>query len=141
MFLEMFRAKIHRATVTDANLNYEGSLTVDEELLEASGIRPYEKVAVVNINNGARFETYTIKGKRGKGEICLNGAAARLGHPGDKIIIIAYGFIKEEELTEDYEPTVVLVDENNKIVKVTGKKKSCNGLKDEKEVELFLLSI
>jgi L-aspartate 1-decarboxylase (EC 4.1.1.11) len=122
MFLEMFRAKIHRATVTDANLNYEGSLTVDEELLEASGIRPYEKVAVVNINNGARFETYTIKGKRGEGEICLNGAAARLGHPGDKIIIIAYGFIKEEELTEDYEPTVVLVDENNKIVKVTGKK-------------------
>jgi aspartate 1-decarboxylase len=122
MFLEIFRAKIHRATVTDANLNYEGSLTVDEELLEASGIRPYEKVAVVNINNGARFETYIIKGKRGKGEICLNGAAARLGHPGDKIIIIAYGFIKEEELTEDYEPTVVLVDENNKIVKVSGKK-------------------
>jgi aspartate 1-decarboxylase len=122
MLLEMFRAKIHRATVTDANLHYEGSLTVDEALLEASGIKPYEKVAVVNINNGARFETYTIKGERGKGDICLNGAAARLGEPGDKIIIIAYGFVKEEELTEDYEPTVVLVDDNNKIVKVTGKK-------------------
>ncbi len=122
MFLEMFRAKIHRATVTDANLHYEGSLTVDEELLNVSGIKPYEKVSVVNINNGARFETYVIKGEKGKGDICLNGAAARLGEPGDKIIIIAYGLIKEEDITNDYEPTVVLVDENNKIIKVTGQK-------------------
>lgn len=118
----MFRAKIHRATVTDANLHYEGSLTVDEELLNVSGIKPYEKVSVVNINNGARFETYVIKGEKGKGDICLNGAAARLGEPGDKIIIIAYGLIKEEDITNDYEPTVVLVDENNKIIKVTGQK-------------------
>ncbi len=122
MFLEMFRAKIHRATVTDANLHYEGSLTIDEELLNVSGIKPYEKVSVVNINNGARFETYVIKGEKGKGDICLNGAAARLGEPGDKIIIIAYAFIKEEDITSDYEPTVVLVDENNKIIKVTGQK-------------------
>lgn len=118
----MFRAKIHRATVTDANLHYEGSLTIDEELLNVSGIKPYEKVSVVNINNGARFETYVIKGEKGKGDICLNGAAARLGEPGDKIIIIAYAFIKEEDITSDYEPTVVLVDENNKIIKVTGQK-------------------
>lgn len=122
MVLEMFRAKIHRATITDANLHYEGSLTVDEDLLEASGIKPYEKVHVVNINNGARFETYVIKGERGKGDICLNGAAARLGHPGDKIIIIAYGFMREEEIPSDYEPTVVLVNEENKIIKITGKK-------------------
>lgn len=122
MVLEMFRAKIHRATITDANLHYEGSLTVDEELLQASGIKPYEKVHVVNVNNGARFETYIIKGERGKGDICLNGAAARLGQPGDKVIIIAYAFIKEEEIPEDYEPTVVLVNEENKIVKVSGKK-------------------
>ncbi len=120
MFLEMFRAKIHRATVTDANLNYEGSLTVDEELLEASGIKPYEKVAVVNINNGARFETYVIKGKRGLREICLNGAAARLGHPGDKIIIIAYAYMHQEDIPENYEPRVVLVNAQNEILKITG---------------------
>lgn len=120
MFLEMFKAKIHRATVTDANLNYEGSLTVDEELLTASGIKPYEKVSVVNINNGARFETYIIKGKPGSGEICLNGAAARLGHPGDKIIIISYALMEEREIPENYEPRVVLVNEKNQIIKITG---------------------
>ncbi|MFN3603235.1 MAG: aspartate 1-decarboxylase [Leptonema sp. (in: bacteria)] len=120
MYLEMFKAKIHRATVTDANLHYEGSLTVDEELLIASGIRPYEKVSVVNINNGARFETYIIKGKANQGEICLNGAAARLGQVGDKIIIISYALIEESEIPENYEPRVVLVNENNQIVKVTG---------------------
>lgn len=120
MFLEMFKAKIHRATVTDANLNYEGSLTVDEELLIASGIKPYEKVSVVNINNGARFETYIIKGKPGSGEICLNGAAARLGHPGDKIIIISYALMEEKEIPDNYEPRVVLVNEKNQIIKITG---------------------
>ncbi len=120
MYLEMFKAKIHRATVTDANLNYEGSLTVDEELLQASGIKPYEKVSVVNINNGARFETYIIKGKAGQGEICLNGAAARLGHKGDKIIIISYALIEESDIPENYEPRVVLVDEKNRIIKISG---------------------
>ncbi|MCS7205948.1 MAG: aspartate 1-decarboxylase [Leptospiraceae bacterium] len=121
MFIEMFRAKIHRATVTEANLHYEGSLTIDEELLEASGIKPYERVSVVNIHNGARFDTYVIKGEKGKGEICLNGAAARLGEPGDKVIIIAYALMKFDEIPKDYQPIVVHVDDNNRIVKITGK--------------------
>ena len=115
MMIPILKAKIHRATVTDADLNYEGSLTVDTNLLEKTGILEYEKVHVVNINNGARFETYIIKGKPGSGEICLNGAAARLGQKGDKVIIIAYALFSEEEL-KNHKPNIVLVDDNNKPV-------------------------
>ncbi|TGK33252.1 aspartate 1-decarboxylase [Leptospira gomenensis] len=108
------KGKIHRATVTDADLNYEGSLTVDMDLVDAAGMRVYEKVSVVNVNNGARFETYIIEGKRGSGEICLNGAAARLGMKGDKVIIITYAQVEESELPTDYSPKIVHVDEKNR---------------------------
>ncbi|ABJ75833.1 aspartate 1-decarboxylase [Leptospira borgpetersenii serovar Hardjo-bovis] len=114
MQITVMKGKIHRATVTDADLNYEGSLTVDMDLVDAAGMRVYEKVSVVNINNGARFETYIIEGKRGSGEICLNGAAARLGMKGDKIIVITYAQVEENELPIDYIPKVVHVDENNR---------------------------
>ncbi|MGB9731614.1 MULTISPECIES: aspartate 1-decarboxylase [Calditerrivibrio] len=117
MLRTMFKAKIHRATVTDADLNYEGSITIDEDLLDASGILPYEKVDIYNITNGARFSTYTIVGKRGSGEICLNGAAARLVQKGDLVIIVSYGIYSEEDL-KNYKPVVVHVDKNNKIIKV-----------------------
>ncbi|ADR19027.1 aspartate 1-decarboxylase [Calditerrivibrio nitroreducens] len=117
MLRTMFKAKIHRATVTDADLNYEGSITIDEDLLDASGILPYEKVDIYNITNGARFSTYTIVGKRGSGEICLNGAAARLVQKGDLVIIVSYGIYSDEDL-KNYKPVVVHVDKNNKIIKV-----------------------
>ncbi len=120
MLIEMCKSKIHRATVTEADLNYQGSLTVDEDLLDAAGIKVYEKVAIVNVNNGARLETYTIRGERGSGTICLNGAAARLGHAGDKIIIITYAHYDANEIPHDYEPRVVHVDESNRIRAVTG---------------------
>ncbi|NYE57891.1 aspartate 1-decarboxylase [Carboxydothermus ferrireducens DSM 11255] len=120
MFLTMMKGKIHRATVTEANLNYVGSITIDEELLDASGILPNEKVQVVNINNGARLETYTIPGPRGSGIISLNGAAARLCQIGDKVIIIAYALMEEKE-AKQWQPKVVFVDENNKIVKIEEK--------------------
>lgn len=116
MQLEMFKSKIHMAKITNADLYYEGSLTVDPDLLEAAGILPNEKVQVVNINNGQRFETYTIVGERGSGVIGLNGAAARLGHVGDKVIIICYALMDEKE-AHNHKPTVVFVDENNKIKK------------------------
>lgn len=116
MLRTMFKAKIHRATVTDADLNYEGSITIDEDLLDASGILPYEKVDIYNITNGARFSTYTIAGKRGSGEICLNGAAARMVQKGDLIIIVSYGIYSEDEL-KNYKPVVVHVDKNNRIIK------------------------
>jgi aspartate 1-decarboxylase len=111
----MLKSKIHRATVTDANLNYVGSITVDQDLLERADVRPYEQVHVVNINNGARFETYTIVGERGAGGICLNGAAARLAQPGDLVIIMSYAQYEEAEL-EHHEPTVVRVDARNRPV-------------------------
>ncbi len=114
MQIEMLFSKIHRATVTDANLNYVGSITIDEELLEAARLKVGQKVEILNINNGERFTTYVIKGERGKREICLNGAAARKAHPGDKIIIVAYALYTQEEL-ENYEPTIVLVNDNNDI--------------------------
>jgi len=107
------KSKIHRATITEANLNYEGSLTIDEGLMEAANIIPYEQVSVVNINNGERFETYVITGARGSGVICLNGAAARKGAVGDVIIILSYGIFTEAETTS-YRPTVVHVDAKNK---------------------------
>lgn len=118
MEIEMLQAKIHRATVTEANLNYVGSITVDEVLLEKSGIREYQKVQVVDIDNGARLETYTIAGERNSGVICLNGAAARLASAGDKVIIMAYGNYSENEL-EKYSPKVVFVDDKNKVEKVS----------------------
>ncbi len=111
----MCKGKIHRATVTQANLNYIGSITIDQDLLEAADIYPYEKVQVVNINNGARLETYTIPGARGSGVICLNGAAARLNSEGDLVIIISYGQFDETEI-RSLVPHVVFVDENNRII-------------------------
>jgi len=113
----MCKSKIHRARITEANLYYQGSLTVDSDLLDAADIMPYERVQVVNVNNGERFETYTIPGKRRSGVICLNGAAARLGHVGDEIIIITYGTYNEEEL-KNYKPSLVLLDKDNKIVDI-----------------------
>ena len=107
----MLKSKIHRATVTDANLNYVGSITLDTRLMELADIREHEQVAVLDIDNGARFETYAIAG--GPGEVCLNGAAARLVHPGDKVIVITYADYEEAEL-EGYEPVVVHVDEANR---------------------------
>jgi len=115
MQITMFKSKIHRATVTQAELHYEGSLTVDEELLEAAGMLEYEKVAVVNITNGERLETYLIRGERGSKEICLNGAAARKGAPGDRIIIITYASMTPEE-AKLHKPTIVLVNEHNTII-------------------------
>ena len=113
----IFKSKIHRATVTDANLNYEGSLTIDPELLKAADILPYEKVDVVNINTGARFTTYAISGQPGKGEICLNGGAARLGEVCDLVIIITYVSLNEEEI-KSFRTKAVLVDKENKIISV-----------------------
>lgn len=118
MFREMFKSKIHRATVTDADLHYEGSIGIDLDLMEASGIREYEKVDIWNITNGERFQTYAIEGRRGSGEICLNGAAARKVHVGDMVIIATFAMYDEKEL-ENYRPTVVQVDANNKIVQKT----------------------
>ena len=114
MFLEMMKSKIHRATVTDANLNYIGSITIDSALIEAAGILPNQKVHIVNNNNGARFETYVIEGERNSGTVCLNGAAARLVQPGDIVIIIAYGFMDEKEAAA-HKPNVVFLDGQNRI--------------------------
>ena len=114
MFRVMLRSKIHRATVTDANLEYEGSLTVDPELIEAAGMLPYEQVSVSNLNNGERFETYVIPGKRGSGEMVLNGPTARKGVKGDKIIVFCYEHFNEEEL-KTFKPRIVLVDDRNRV--------------------------
>jgi aspartate 1-decarboxylase len=112
MLRTMCKGKIHRATVTQADLNYVGSITIDQDLLDAANIYPYEQVQVVNINNGARLETYTIPGARGSGVICLNGAAARMNAVGDLVIIISYAQCNEEEI-RSLQPHVVFVDENN----------------------------
>jgi len=109
----MMKSKIHRATVTDANLHYVGSVTVDQDLLDAADILEFEQVAIVDVDNGARLETYTIAGPRGSGVVCLNGAAARLVSPGDTIIMISYADYDREEL-ETYEPVVVHVDTANR---------------------------
>jgi len=111
----MMKSKIHRMTVTDANLNYVGSITLDPELLELADIREWEQVVIVDIDNGARFETYVILGEPGKGDCCLNGAAARLVHRGDKVIVITYGDYEDAEL-EDFEPSIVHVDANNRAI-------------------------
>ena len=114
MFRTLLGSKIHRAIVTQADLNYVGSITIDQDLLDAAGILVNEKVQVVNNNNGERFETYAISGERGSGVICLNGAAARLVQAGDVVIIMSYVTLSEPEISS-HEPTVVLLDENNKI--------------------------
>jgi aspartate 1-decarboxylase len=114
------KSKIHRAVVTEADLNYVGSITVDEDLMDAADIIENEKVQVVNNNNGSRFETYVIKGERGSGMICLNGAAARLAHPGDIVIIISYGMFDQNE-AKSFEPKIVFVNELNKVVKTDNK--------------------
>lgn len=117
MLLTMFKSKIHRATVTEANLNYMGSVTIDEDLMDAADILVNEKVQIVNNNNGARFSTYVIKGARGSGVICLNGAAARLVQPGDTLIIISYALLDRDE-ARVFKPIIVNVDEKNKVVGV-----------------------
>ncbi|HHQ9288320.1 TPA: aspartate 1-decarboxylase [Legionella anisa] len=114
MLTTMLKAKIHRATITQANLNYIGSITIDEELLLETGILENEKVQIVNINNGSRFETYVIKGRKGSGEICVNGAAARLVHEGDKIIIICYCTLEEHKVSS-HTPKVIFMNEDNTI--------------------------
>lgn len=118
MTFEMLYSKIHRASVSDANLNYVGSITIDEDLIKAAKLRVGQKVDIVNINNGERFQTYVIKGHAGSKDICLNGAAARKVAIGDKIIIIAYACYSEEEL-QNYKPTIVLVDDKNNIELIT----------------------
>lgn len=118
MYLNMLKGKIHRATVVQAELDYVGSITVDEDLLYASGILEYEKVQIVDVNNGQRFETYTIAGERGSGMICLNGAAARCVQKGDKIIIMCYCQMNPLEIKEN-PPKVVFVDQDNKISRIT----------------------
>lgn len=115
MLQEFISSKIHRATVTDANLNYVGSITIDETLMKEAKIKEWQKVDILNINNGERFHTYVIKGKADSGMICLNGAAARKVQPGDKVIIIAYGLYTPEEMG-NYKPAIVIVDDNNKII-------------------------
>lgn len=122
MTITMLKAKIHRATVTQAELDYVGSITVDMNLLEQAGILEYEKVQIVDVNNGSRFETYTIAGERGSGVMCLNGAAARMVQTGDKIILMAYAQVTPEEASE-LRPTVLFVNEKNKVTKVTNYEK------------------
>jgi len=114
MTLTMFKAKLHRLRVTQADLYYEGSITIDQELLDTAGILPYEKVQVVNVNNGSRLETYTIPGDAGKRTVCLNGPAARLAAPGDQVIVISYVELSPKEAREHH-PRVVMVDEDNNV--------------------------
>lgn len=115
MVIEVLKSKIHRVRVTQAELNYVGSITIDEDLMDAANIIANEKVQIVNNNNGARFETYVIKGERGSGVVCLNGAAARLVQVGDVVIIISYALMEQEE-AKKYEPLLVFPDENNRMI-------------------------
>lgn len=119
MYRTMMAGKLHRATVTEANLNYVGSITIDEDLLDAVGMLANEKVQIVNNNNGARLETYIIHGKRGSGVICLNGAAARLVQEGDKVIIISYQMMSDQE-AKSHQPKVAVLDDQNKIEQMLG---------------------
>ena len=116
MRVELLKSKIHRATITDKNVDYEGSLTLDRDLMDAANIMAHEKVQVVNVHNGTRLETYVIPGERDSGDVVLNGAAARWGEIGDLVIIITYAHLEQHEL-EGYEPTVVLVNHENQILK------------------------
>lgn len=117
MLITMFKCKIHRATVTQADLNYAGSLTLDRDLMDAAGMREFEQVDVLNISNGNRFTTYVIEGRRGSGVVCLNGACARLGKPGDLVIAVSYAQLTPEE-ADTFQPVTVHVDEDNRITKV-----------------------
>ena len=117
MLTEFLNSKIHRATVTDANLNYSGSITIDADLLATANMREWQKVEILDVNNGERFQTYIIKGKAGSGEICLNGAAARKVQPGDKVIIVTYISLTPEEAAT-HKPTIVMVDDENKITNI-----------------------
>ncbi len=121
MLRTFLRSKIHRATVTEANLDYEGSITLDPVLMEAARLAPFELVHVLNLNNGARFETYTISGRRGSGTVCVNGAAARLAHKGDKVIILNY-IQSASQPSRGYAPVIVHVNERNKIVSAPRRK-------------------
>ena len=132
MTIEMLKGKIHRATVRQAELDYVGSITVDQDLLDAAGILEYEKVQIVDVDNGNRFETYTIAGDRGSGMICLNGAAARCVSVGDKIILMAYASLTPEEAA-GHHPKVVFVDAGNKIQRVTSYEK--HGLLQDMEAD------
>jgi aspartate 1-decarboxylase len=126
----MCKSKIHRATVTDANLAYEGSITLDPVLMEAADLLEYEQVHVVDINNGARFETYVIQGAAGSRDVVLNGAAARLVQPGDKVIIMSYASYEAAEL-EGFEPRIVFVDEENRIMDRAGRERAPHQLRVE----------
>lgn len=117
MYRTMMHAKIHRARVTEANLNYVGSITIDQDIIDQVGILPHEKVQIVNNNNGARLETYVIPGERGSKVVCLNGAAARLVQPDDIIIIVAYASLADEEL-ENFKPKVAIMNEDNEVIQV-----------------------
>jgi aspartate 1-decarboxylase len=117
MFLTLMKSKIHRAVVTEANLNYVGSITIDEDLMDKADLLLNEKVQIVNNNNGQRFETYVIPGERGSGIMCLNGAAARLAHPGDIIIIMSFALMDREE-AKVFRPTIVLLNDNNKVNRI-----------------------
>ncbi|MEC1648625.1 aspartate 1-decarboxylase [Bacillus halotolerans] len=119
MYRTMMSGKLHRATVTEANLNYVGSITIDEDLIDAVGMLPNEKVQIVNNNNGARLETYIIPGQRGSGVICLNGAAARLVQEGDKVIIISYKMMSDQEAA-NHQPKVAVLNNQNKIEQMLG---------------------
>jgi aspartate 1-decarboxylase len=116
MIIEVLKSKIHRAKVTQAELNYVGSITIDEDLIEAANIIPNEKVQIVNNNNGARFETYVIMGERGSGTICLNGATARLAQVGDIVIIMSYAYMEQDEARR-YEPILIFPDTDNKLIR------------------------
>ena len=117
MYRTLMRAKVHRATLTDANLNYVGSLTLDAGIMEQLDMLPNEQVQVLNLNNGSRLMTYLFAGERGSGVVALNGAAARLGHPGDKVLIVTYAMMSEEQARE-FRPKVALVDEHNRVVEI-----------------------
>jgi aspartate 1-decarboxylase len=116
MLIEILKSKIHRAHVTEANIHYTGSLTIDAELMEEVGLREYEKILVGNISNGNRFETYAIRGERGGGSICLNGATARLGEVGDILIVLAFARMDEEE-AKHFEPRIIVLDPENRIIR------------------------
>lgn len=131
MEITMLKSKIHRVTVTEARLDYVGSVTIDTELMESAGMLEYEKVQIVNVTNGARFETYTIAGEKGSGIICLNGAAAHCANIGDKVIIMAYANMTPEE-ANNHSPRVVFVDDENKISRTANYEK--HGLLSEQEV-------
>ena len=115
MLIKMLKAKIHRVTVTEANLDYTGSLTLDEDLMDAAGIKEYEKIQVLDITNGSRIETYIIRGKRSSGQVCINGAAAHLIHEGDLVIIVAYCQLSDEE-SRYHQPNIVHVDADNRVL-------------------------